>query len=79
MLSEAVGGASPGPGSISRGDGSHGVSACRIASCQSKNGVIISQGDTFREAYHDLLSAIEFHRETFGPDSGIPRRDPIEP
>jgi predicted RNase H-like HicB family nuclease len=30
-------------------------------------GVIVGQGDTFEEAWRDVRSAIQFHRETFGP------------
>jgi predicted RNase H-like HicB family nuclease len=31
-------------------------------------GVIVSQGETYDEALHDVKSAIRFHVETFGSD-----------
>lgn len=30
------------------------------------NGVVIGEGDTYREALDDVTSAIKFHIETFG-------------
>lgn len=33
-------------------------------------GVVVGEGDTFEEALNDVKSAIQFHRETFGPDQG---------
>jgi len=31
-------------------------------------GVVVGQGDTYREALDDVTSAIRFHMETFGND-----------
>lgn len=33
------------------------------------HGVIVGEGDTYEEALADVRSAIEFHVETFGPES----------
>lgn len=32
-------------------------------------GVVIGQGDTYEAALSDVRSAIQFHLESFGPDS----------
>jgi predicted RNase H-like HicB family nuclease len=32
-------------------------------------GVVIGQGDSYNEALADVQSALNFHVETFGPDS----------
>ncbi len=32
-------------------------------------GVVIGQGDSYKEALEDVQSAISFHVETFGPDA----------
>jgi predicted RNase H-like HicB family nuclease len=32
-------------------------------------GVVVGEGDTYDEALEDVKSAIEFHVETFGPNS----------
>jgi predicted RNase H-like HicB family nuclease len=32
-------------------------------------GVVIGEGDTYEEALADVKSAIQFHIETFGPDT----------
>jgi len=34
-----------------------------------QKGVIIGQGDTYEAALLDVKSAIQFHLESFGPDS----------
>jgi predicted RNase H-like HicB family nuclease len=31
-------------------------------------GVVVGQGDTYKEALADVKSAIRFHLETFGPE-----------
>jgi predicted RNase H-like HicB family nuclease len=31
-------------------------------------GIVVGQGDTFREAYESVVSALRFHIETFGKD-----------
>ena len=39
-------------------------------------GVVVAQGDTYEECLHDLVSAVRFHVETFGPEvleAGTPR------
>jgi predicted RNase H-like HicB family nuclease len=32
-------------------------------------GIVVAEGDTFDEALAEVKSAIQFHRETFGPES----------
>jgi predicted RNase H-like HicB family nuclease len=32
-------------------------------------GVVVGEGDTYEEALADVKSAIEFHIETFGPET----------
>jgi len=32
-------------------------------------GVVVGEGSTYEEAVADLKSALQFHLETFGPDS----------
>ena len=32
-------------------------------------GVVVGQGDTYEAAVEDLKSALQFHMETFGPDT----------
>ncbi len=32
-------------------------------------GAVVGQGDTYEEAEGDVVSAIRFHLETFGPDA----------
>lgn len=32
-------------------------------------GVVVGQGDSYEEALADVKSAIQFHLESFGPDS----------
>jgi predicted RNase H-like HicB family nuclease len=32
-------------------------------------GVVVGQGDTYEAAVADLKSALQFHMETFGPDT----------
>ena len=32
-------------------------------------GVVVGEGDTYEEALADVKSAIQFHLETFGPES----------
>ncbi len=32
-------------------------------------GAVVGQGDTYEEALADVVSAIRFHIETFGPDA----------
>lgn len=32
-------------------------------------GVIVGQGDTYETAVSDLKSALQFHMQTFGPDT----------
>jgi predicted RNase H-like HicB family nuclease len=32
-------------------------------------GVVVGQGDTYEAAVADLKSALQFHVETFGPDT----------
>ena len=32
-------------------------------------GAVVGQGDTYEEALADVVSAIRFHLETFGPDA----------
>ncbi len=31
-------------------------------------GIVVGQGDTYREAYESVVSALRFHIETFGKD-----------
>lgn len=39
-------------------------------------GIIVGEGDTFEEAWHDVQSAIQFHQDTFGPLETT--NDPVE-
>ena len=40
-------------------------------------GVIVGQGDSYREALEDVQSAIAFHVETFGPEAILDGGTPI--
>ena len=40
-------------------------------------GVVIGQGDTYKEALEDVQSAISFHEETFGPDAHFNSESPV--
>lgn len=40
------------------------------------NGVIVGQGDTYKQALADVQSAIRFHLDTFGADS-LTNEEPV--
>ena len=40
-------------------------------------GVVIGQGNSYKEAIDDVQSAISFHVETFGPDSLVDSESPV--
>lgn len=40
-------------------------------------GVVVGQGDSYREALEDVQSAIAFHLETFGPDALVDGETPV--
>ncbi len=40
-----------------------------VAYPHSFNGIVVGEGDTAEEAIADVLSAIEFHIETFGNEA----------
>ncbi len=47
-----------------------------VAYPRGLKGVVVGEGDSYEEALADIKSAILFHVETFGAETGIARRVP---
>jgi predicted RNase H-like HicB family nuclease len=41
-------------------------------------GIVVGEGDSYEEALADVVSAIQFHIETFGADVWLDEAPPIE-
>ena len=52
---------------------SDGCVACPLG----VKGVVVGQGESYREALEDVQSAIAFHLETFGPDALVDGETPV--
>ena len=51
---------------------------CYVAYPLGMDGVIVGEGSTYNEALIDVQSAIEFHIETFGEETGLDQSPVLE-